>query len=360
MARNGRSGSNAFDGSRVTMSDVALVAGVSATTVSHVVNQSRRIDPETEQAVLAAIEETGYLNDRVARSLRTGKTKTIGLAMSAISNTYFGDVVHAIEKMVAANGHSLLLADTHDDPGRELRAVMDLLAHRPDGILIAPSPDPHAALGHIKRRKIPTVLIDRVYPADEAWSFDAVGVENVESTAGLVDHLVDLGHTRIGMIAGKPGIRTTIERVEGFRLGLSRRGLPASDADIAYVADGTGTGVSAVDAAGAGAPVDALLALSSPPTALVIGNNAATIDSMRRLGELGIRIPDDISIVSFDDFPWADLFHPRLTAVRQPVDELGSRAVQMLFERMEDPARDVRQVRLRPQLVIRDSATRRR
>ncbi|KRF32957.1 LacI family DNA-binding transcriptional regulator [Yonghaparkia sp. Soil809] len=332
----------------VTMSDVARVAGVSATTVSHVINKTRKIEAETERAVLAAIAETGYLNDRVARSLRTGKTMTIGLAISAISNPYFADVVHAIERTVSANGHSLLLADTHDDPEHELRAVTDLLAHRPDGILIAPSSDPQTALDRIASRRIPTVLIDRVHPEIDSWPFDAIGVENVEPMAELVEHLVDQGHRRIAMVAGKKGLQTTIERIEGFHLGMSRRGLASSEADVAHGAED------------AGAAVDALLALPEPPTALVMGNNQATIDSMRRLAERGIRIPEDLALACFDDFPWADLFHPRLTAVRQPVDLLGSRAVTMLFDRMAAPELAARQVRLRTELIVRDSGALRR
>jgi LacI family transcriptional regulator len=331
-------------GSAVTMSDVAKVAGVSATTVSHVLNKSRRIDPETERAVQAAIESTGYVNDRVARSLRTGKTKTVGLAISAISNPYFGDVVHAIEKRVTANGHSLLLADTHDDAAYELRAVTHLLAHRPDGILIAPSSDPHESLSRIARRRIPTVLIDRVSPDIGTWSFDAVGVENAGPTAELVEHLAGLGHRRIGMVPGRPGLQTTIERIEGFRDGHRRRGLPLEER---YIAHG---------AAGAADAIDVLLGLSDPPTAIVMGNNQATIEAVRRLTERGVAIPRDVSIASFDDFPWADLFHPRLTAIRQPVDELGERAVAMLFERMDDPEQPARTVRLTPTLIRRDSA----
>lgn len=332
----------------VTMSDVARVAGVSATTVSHVINKTRRIEPATERAVLAAIEETGYLNDRVARSLRTGKTSTIGLAISAISNPYFADVVHAIERTVSANGHSLLLADTHDDPEYELRAVTDLLAHRPDGILIAPSSDPQTALDRIASRRIPTVLIDRVHPEIGTWPFDAIGVENTGPTAQLVEHLVDQGHRRIAMVAGKEGLQTTVERVAGFHEGMRRRGLPSSDRDVAFGAD---------DAAAA---VDALLALPDPPTALVMGNNQTTIDSLRRLAERGIRVPDDLALACFDDFPWADLFHPRLTAMRQPVDQLGSQAVTMLFERMAAPEMPSRQVRLQPELIVRDSGALRR
>lgn len=327
----------------VTMSDVARVAGVSATTVSHVINKTRRIEPETERAVLEAIETTGYLNDRVARSLRTGKTMTIGLAISAISNPYFADVVHAIERMVSANGHSLLLADTHDDPDHELRAVTDLLAHRPDGLLIAPSPDPHRALHRIAARGIPTVLIDRIVDDPEDGPFDAVGVENTDPMAELVDHIVERGHRRIGLIAGKRGLQTAEERIAGFRLGLERHGLADQADAVAYGADDTG------------AALDALLARDDAPTAIIMGNNQITIDAMRRLAERELRIPDDLSIACFDDFPWADLFHPRLTAIRQPVDALGTKGVTMLFERMATPGLAARQVRLEPQLIVRDS-----
>jgi LacI family transcriptional regulator len=331
----------------VTMSDVAREAGVSASTVSHVLNKTRRISPGTELAVQIAIEKTGYVNDGIAKSLRTGKTKTIGLAVSAMSNPYFGDVVHAIEKQVTAFGHSLLLADTHDDPERELRAVTDLLAHRPDGILIAPSADPQNALAFIARRHVPTVLIDRVYPSKPTWRFDAIGVENMEPTATLVAHLAALGHTRIGMVTGQRGLQTTEERVQGFHVGHERHGLTLDE-------DYVQSGVS--EDAPARAAIDTLLALPHPPTALVMGNNQMTIGSMRRLGERGITVPEEMSIVSFDDFPWADLFHPRLTAMRQPVDELGTKAVAMLFERLEQPDLEPRQVRLVPEFIQRDSS----
>lgn len=337
-------GSRGRGGSMVTMTDVARVAGVSATTVSHVVNQSRRIDPETERVVRHAIETTGYVNDGVARSLRTGTTSTIGLAVSAISNPYFGDVVHAIEQEVTVHGHSLLLADTHDEPGRELRAVTDLLARRPDGILLAPSSDPRAALARIARRRIPTVLIDRIPPAGGDGAFDAIGVQNEAPMAALVRHLIDAGHRRIGLVAGRAGLQTTVERIAGFHAGHAAAGLPSGPE---LIAGGGGD---------AGAAVDELLGLADPPTALVMGNNQATIDAMRRLAERGVAVPRDLAVASFDDFPWADLFHPRLTAVRQPVVELGTRAVRLLFERLADPGLPPRVIRLEPELIVRDSS----
>ncbi|WP_211881505.1 LacI family DNA-binding transcriptional regulator [Pseudarthrobacter albicanus] len=331
----------------VTMSDVAQVAGVSQTTVSHVLNKTRRIAPETERAVAAAIEATGYLNDGIAKSLRTGKTHSIGLAISAMSNPYFGEVVHSIEKHVTDLGYSLLLADTHDDPDRELRAVRDLLAHRPDGIILAPSADPQEALRQISRRKIPTILIDRVPEhLDPSQPVDAIGVENTEPTAELVRHLAERGHRRIAMVSGRPGLRTTLERVDGYLLGLRQAGIGV---DETLIRDGHSEAEPARQA------IKSLMALKSPPTALITGNNQMTIGAMAALRDLGLQVPDDIALVAFDDFPWADLFHPRLTVMAQPIEELGTLAAEMLFQRLQEPDLKPREIRLSPRLIVRDS-----
>ena len=246
----------------VTMSDVARVAKVSATTVSHVINKSRKVNPETEKAVRDAIEVTGYAADGIARSLRTGRSHTLGLAMTAISNTYFGDVVHAFERTAAARGYSLILTDTHDTPERERRALRDLLSHRVDGIVLAPSAAPEAAYAQLTRRKVPLVLIDRV-PPKPLPRVDAVGVENVEPIARLVEHLVVThGHTRIGMLAPQAGIITTVERVAGFRIGLERAGLDPDTAPLEYGGESFEQTT---------ASLNSMLGLPKPPTALVLG-----------------------------------------------------------------------------------------
>ena len=327
------------------MSDVGRVAKVSASTVSHVINKTRRVDPTTEKAVLAAIELTGYWGDGIARSLRKGTTQTVGLAMSAISNPYFGALVHAIERNVTEAGYSLLLADTHDDPAREFRAVKDLLSHRVDAVIIAPSADSGTALDLVSRRGVPMVLIDRALPAMRP-GMDSIGVVNDEPNAKLVDHFAQLGHTRIATITGKPGLSTTVERLEGFKRGISRNGLLYEPDLVKSYADKEGS----VDDA-----LRELFALSSPPTALIMGNNLVTISAMRGLRKLGLEVPRDIPIACFDDFEWADVFHPRLTAVSQPVDEIGSRAVAMLLERLLDQSLPSRHERMEPQLFHRES-----
>jgi len=328
------------------MADVARVANVSATTVSHVVNKTRKVQPETERAVLEAIEATGYAGDGIARSLRTGTTKTIGLAMSAISNPYFGDLVHSIERNVTRAGYSLLLADTHDDAVREKRAIKDLLSHRVDAMIVAPSADPGPMLDRMAKREIPTVLIDRV-PSELRPGVDAIGVVNDEPNARLVDHFAQLGHTRIATITSNPHLTTTIERLEGYRTGMRRNGLEV-DPELVQVGDGASP--EAMTRA-----ISSLLDLSRPPTAIVMGNNQVTIGAMGALRRRGLEVPRDIAIACFDDFAWADLFHPRLTAISQPIDALGSQAVSMLLERLGDRAIAPRHRRLEPTLQHRES-----
>jgi LacI family transcriptional regulator len=328
------------------MSDVGRVANVSATTVSHVINKTRPVRPETEKAVLDAIEVTGYFGDDIARSLRKGTTQTIGLAMSAISNPYFADVVHAVERRMTEAGYSLLLADTHDDPARERRAVKELLSRRVDAMIVAPSADPTSILDELVRRAVPTVLIDRV-PAQSRPGVDAIGVINDEPNARLVDHLVRHGHRRIATITSTPGLATTEERLAGYRAGLERNGLPLDPALIRAGLNATGDHTAEA--------VGELLAQADPPSAVVMGNNQVTISTMGALRARDLEVPRDIALAAFDDFAWADFFHPRLTAISQPVDELGNGAVTLLLERMRERDRPSQHVRLEPTLIVRES-----
>jgi LacI family transcriptional regulator len=326
----------------VTMADVARTAGVSVSTVSHVVNGTRRVSASAERAVREALQATGYTHDRIARSLATGTTRTIGLAMSAISNQYFAELAHVIEREAAHAGYTLLLADTHDEWERELRATMDLVGRRVDGIILAPSAQPEQALELLRKRGVATVLIDRFAPVE----LDQIATENIAPTARLVAHLAELGHERIGMIAGLEGLATSEERIEGYRSGLASSSLQF---DRELVARGDSGAEPAREAA------HRLLALERPPTALVVTNNRMTIGVMRALREADLRVPEDIALVAFDDFEWADLFHPRLTTIAQATTELGEQAVTMLLSRLANPNLRARKVRLEPKFVHRES-----
>jgi LacI family transcriptional regulator len=327
----------------VTMADVARRAGVSVSTVSHVMNGTRPVAEATRVAVLGAIEEVGYTPNTVARSLATASTRSIGLAISAISNPYFMDLVHAIEAELADTGYMLFLADPHEDAVRELGIVRALHERRVDGLLFAPGPDSREhALRYLAEHRLPAVLVDRLASA----SFDQVAAENVEATATLVDHLVGLGHRRIGMIAGLAGLSTTDERIAGYRLGLA-------NASIAFQPQLVEVG--ATDAELARQAVHRLWAVGNRPSALVVANNRNTIGAMQALRDLRLGVPNDVALVAFDDFEWADLFNPRLTTMAQPVSVMAVEAVRLLMSRIQDPGLPPRTIRLAPSFMHRDS-----
>jgi len=353
-----------------TMADVARSAGVSVATVSHVLNDTRPVRPHTRQAVLDAIDELGYTPNTLARSLVTSRTRSIGLAVSAISNPYFTEILQGVEAGALEHGYSLLIADPHDDPEHERKVVQLLHERRVDGMIVAPSAQPDALLGYLGQHGVPTVFLDRLVDAptgadaragagaragaegcagsgaDSLFRFDQVCTENAEPVTRLVTHLAGLGHKRIGLVAGLPGLSTTTERISGYRIGLAHAGLPY---DERLVVPGDSTAETAERVTGA------LLSLAAPPTALVTANNAMTIGALRALRERGLAVPDDIALCCFDDFAWADLFAPRLTAISQPSKEIGAEAVRLLLDRLAAPDRPGRTVRLPCAFVHRTS-----
>lgn len=330
----------------VTMSDVARASGVSTSTVSHVINQTRNVDPQTSERVRAAIERLGYRHNHLARSIaRGGRTQSIGVAMSARSNPYFGAVVSAIDSAASAHGSTILLGETADDPSRELHLIDTLLGRRVDGIIFAPGPAAHVrALPLLANSATPTVLMDRMSPGSP---FDQVGTDNKEPVARLVEHLVVVhGHRRIGFIRGLQGLGTTDERLQGYRLGIARS---AIDADPVLICDGESS-----QQGGARASV-ALLELARPPTAVITGNNAMTVGALRLLNSRGVRVPAQLAVTSFDDFEWASLLASPLTSIAQDWDTIGTRAVEVLMRRLETANDPLVFERVATSLVIRNS-----
>jgi LacI family transcriptional regulator len=326
-----------------TISDVARRARVSTSTVSHVINGTRLVSPEKTALVNEAIAATGYQPNALARSLARKVSNYVGIAISAITNPYFSDIICAIENECARLGLLVFLADTRDEPDHELAVVQALQERRVDGIILAPCGDPeNRTVRYLERSGIPTVLVDRF--AESA--FDHVGVENKQAVANLVSHMAGLGHTRIGMIGGQAGFSTTRERVEGYRLGLKRNGI-GLDVDLLQPSN-----QNFEDARNA---VAALLRLANPPTAIITGNNLTTIGAVAAIRNASLRIPQDISLAGFDNFEWADYFEPRLTLIAQPCNEIGRRAAQMLVERINGLTAAPRSVRLKSTLVARNS-----
>ncbi|MEU4801663.1 LacI family DNA-binding transcriptional regulator [Actinosynnema sp. NPDC023587] len=313
----------------VTMKEVAALAGVSITTVSHVINETRSVASDTRDRVLKAIDQTGYTGDAIARSLVTGGTKSLGLAVSLVSHPYFAELIAAIESEATRAGYSLVLIDTRGDAASEQAAVRMLRSRRVDGVLLTPTSG-SAALPELRRLGVPTVLVDRLTVAQD---LDQVGPENVQATSTLARHLAELGHRRIGLVTGTPGLATTDERVLGYRLGLGRAGLPW---DEELVAGG-------------------LEPLLGRATAVVVGDHQVLVDVLRTARARGVRIGTDLALVAYDEVEWAELVDPPLTTMAQPVEEIGRTAVRLLLARISDPARAPETIRLPPVLKHRRS-----
>lgn len=326
-----------------TMEDVAKAASVSMTTVSHVLNGTRKVSPETAAAVREAMKRVGYLPNTVARVLAGGASRTIGVAISALTNHYFSETVRAIEAECARNGLMMFFADTHDDPEHELMVVQSLHQRQVDGIVLAPTPDPQRrTVQYLATNRIPTVLVDRSIPCE----FDQVGVENKRSSAQLVAHLLEHGHRRIGLVSGAPGLSTTEERIAGYRAALKKAGIPF---DEELVRSGESLLEPARIATGR------LLKMRQPPTAIMAANNLMTIGAMHALRDARIDVPGKVALVGFDDFDWADYFNPRLTVIAQPLEELGARSVELLMKRIKEPDDKQQVLKLSPSLRIRNS-----
>lgn len=306
-----------------TMGDVARIAGVSASTVSHVLNGTRKVNTATRLRVEAAIEETGYRRNVVARSLAAGRTHTVGLSISALTNPYFASLVHAVERALSEAGYVLIVGDSHDDVGSEKRVTDSLLDRKVDGMLVAPAAgSERVTIPEITRTGTPLVLIDRGIDI----GCDQVGPENFSAARALTEHLLELGHHRIAVVRGLAGISSTTERFDGYRAALADHDIAV---DEALILDGeSNTDVAERE-------VTSLMSSANRPTALVSLNNAMTIGSLKAVRALGLSIPSDLAFVCYDDFEWSNLFEPRLSAAAQDVETIGAMAVDLLLRRIE-------------------------
>ena len=330
-----------------TIKDVAQRAGVSVATVSHVMNNSRAVSTEAREKVHAAIVALKYRRDGIARSLRVSQTGTIALMISDITNPFFAEMVRGIEDCVHARGKTfnILLCHTEENDERERRALDMVLEKRIDGIIIVPTGGNAELMQDLVDDGLPIVLADRHLAGLQA---DAVIVDNRAASFAITDHLIRLGHRRIGALAANLDANSIRDRVAGYRDALASAGLP-NDSSLMV---GSRSSIDAAVEAGF-----ALLDLRPAPTALFGTNNFMTLGLVRAVLERGLRCPDDISIVGFDDFPWAASFQPRLTVVEQPSFAIGQEAAGLLLDRISRKRQGPSvTVTLRTRLIVRSSA----
>ncbi len=325
-----------------TMVDVAKMAGVSTSTVSHVLNGTRKVEPATRRRVEAAIERTGYRQDTLARAMRRSRSDSIGLILSDAGEPAFADMAHGVEQAAAERGLTLLLANSAEDSERERLAIQALMNRRVDGLILATAANsPADRLRSLQEERAPVVLLDRLY---HDLPFDQVGADNRDSMRSLVKHLVGQGHRRMMIIAGDTRVPTLEERLEGFHDGLRDAGLAAVEQQVL-------TGESEDELS-----VRAVAALADGTTTAVIGcSTPLSAVGLNALEAVGRRVPGDAAFATFDGFRYPDLFTPRLTTVRQPAFEMGVSAVELLVARLADPDSRPRTVRLHQSLELRES-----
>lgn len=304
-----------------TIYDVARAASVSVATVSHVLNDSRFVAPETKERVLRAISSLRYRRHGIARSLRRSQTSTIGLMISDITNPFFADLVRGVENVVSSHSYNLILCNTEERTAKERLYLDVLLEKRVDGLIMAPAGGNEVYIRDLIASGFPTVFVDRYMDLGA----DAVIVNNERSSFEIVTHLIELGHRKIGVLQAQLAVDSIQERVAGYRAALARASIRWKPG---YVVETK----SSVEAASVGA--HKLLQIQSPPTAVFCTNNFMTLGMVRALTESGLSCPVDMAVVGFDDVPWAFGFHPQLTVVSQPAYEMGVASANILFGRL--------------------------
>ena len=330
-----------------TIKDVARLAGVSYQTVSNVVNGEVRISEGTRAKVLAAIEELGYQPHAAARTLRSGKSKIIGLMIPDLMNPHFQDTVRGAEDEALANGYSLLLTTAAMNRQREQVAFTTLLQQRLDGIipLFTYIEDFLPVLAQLKERRMPVALSfsgASVVPTDA----DIVWVHFEEAADEMMAYLLKLGHRRIAMIQGVGRSGLANDRVHAYRQGLSEAGISFDAKLLVQCGHSLEDGFRAAEY---------LLELSPRPTAIIGINDLMAFGAMQAILQSGLRIPEDVSVLGFDDLPLSSLVWPRLTTGRADGADVGRQCVKLILARLADPELPQQQVHLHTHLVVRES-----
>lgn len=307
--------------------DVAKHAGVSIATVSTALNGTGPVSEKTARRIWDAVEAVGYAPNGIARSLRLGKTKLIGLVVSEITNPFFGALTLAIEKAAHAQGYAVIVCNSNEDDARELELLDLLRVQRVAGILVAPSGQGDKYRDSLARNAgAPLITIDRHV---EGLKRDFVGLDNRAAGRMITEYILRLGHRRIAFIGGRTGVSTSDHRYEGYCQALASAGLQPDPA-LCLRADFRSETAYTV--------AQPLLAMTDRPTAIVAANNVMALGALQAIGDLGFRCPQDISVAGIDDFPWSTALRPRLTTVAQPIEEIGRAAVEMLLEHISGEA----------------------
>jgi LacI family transcriptional regulator len=331
----------------VTLKDIAVKAGVSVSIVSRILNNQAkkyRISPVTEARVLKAARELNYRPNQLARGLRMKKTHTIGLIVPDISNPFFAHIARVIQKQAYQEGYSLLVCNTDENINTEMEQIDIMRSRRLDGFIIMPVGVTHDHIDDLLANTIPLVLLDRCFDDCDTHS---VVVDNYLGACQAVEHLTNLGHEQIAIIQGLPNTYTNNARVNGYKDILKKKHIAVDESLIVGNDFRKENGYT---------ETKFLLKLQVPPTAIFTTSDLITLGALQAIYEENLKIPEDISIVAFDDIDFAPYLLTPLTAVEQPKELMGEVAVKLLIDDINDKGKTLKKrIVLKPKLVIRKS-----
>ncbi len=325
------------------MHDVARLAGVSLGSVSHVINHPERVSAELRARVLQAIETLGFVPNGSARQLRVGKTRSLGLVVLDVANPFFTEVARGVEDAASEYGFSVILCNSDSAPVKEEAYLRTLEEQRVAGILITPISTTAEAIEQLRQRGTAVVLLDSSGGAGVC----SVAVDDTLGGKLAGDYLLSLGHESIGYIHGPLTTRQYADRLLGLRQAALEHGCDPEKAIVLYEAQAVN--------AHAGVEMATQIHAAPHPRALFCGNDFLAIGMMYGLSRLGVRVPQDIAIIGYDDIDLAAMQAVPLTTIRQPKYELGYTAARLLMHELADPHQH-QQIVYRPELIIRDSA----
>ncbi|CAM4525333.1 LacI family DNA-binding transcriptional regulator [Paenibacillus xylanexedens] len=331
---------------KATIYDIAREAGVSIATVSQVINGKGKISEKRRAEIMEIMERLHYQPSAIAAALTGKQTYTLGLLVPDISNPYFAELARAVEDRSRQLGYSVVICSTDNKDERVERYLNLLQQKRVDGMMIGTGIDNAEILSPLLQQSIPIALIARHMPS---LSVHTVTIDDILGGALAAEHLLELGHTRLAVLSEPSKVSSSQERVRGFRETLIKAG---------YTLEPNQIRESAADLSSAKKEALLLLGEKDHPTGLFCCNDIQAIGALQAAKELGLRVPEDVSIIGFDNTILASVTSPPLTTVAQPIEELGHRAVDLLIEELKDEQKEPQKIVLKPELVIRESAGR--
>lgn len=329
---------------KTSLKDIAREAGVSTALVSYVLTnkeEKARVGQEIARKIRKIAHKLNYQPNHIARSLKSGRSDTIGLIVADISNPFFGNIARTIEDEAKRHNYTVIFGSSDENLAKSEDLITVLLNRQVDGLILIPTEGSEQQIKRLKKQAVPLVLIDRNFPG---IAVSQVGINNYHSAHDAVTHLIKTGRRRIGMIAYDTTLHHINERKRGYSEALGKQPSLMKLARYSHIKEDTRQAI------------DQLLQGRKPADAVFFATNSLAFEGLKYINELGIRVPEDLAVVSFDESEAFDLYHSPITFIRQPILEMGKAAVRVLLEQLKDAEKPAEQVCIDAELVIRKSS----